>query len=458
MRLGIAIQHYDARNDVRDLVALLSERIDLILFARPGHLGGFAAPGEVRYFRRAEARRHWWWSQMFRFFGGIPRSRNNFFITEASKLALVDPVTRLKAMAALRTRMLGPRWLSATKYLERLRGCDATPVEDVDGFLFITEYSDPAFLSHVLASGKPAWTYLYSWDHACKHTIMPAGVSGYLVWNTELARDMEDLQQVPVNQCHPVGATQLAYVKTYLDTPALREPALPHRYLYFGCATGHLAFALQEVRVIRFVAEVMAKELPSHKLVVRPYPMFARMDFFEELRQLPNVAFDEEFMRNRRDRSLTHQDIYHKLRLQEHADAFIHLGTTMGFEGAYLDTPILFLDLEDFNYGRPRRDLLHLRQFIHQYHNERYMLQDGYPNVVRRTGDLAAAVRGAVRCRGDYLRYNRAISGLTPLRSLEAIADAVLQRCGMPAGGARAGGAGTARPAAVTTEAGRGLD
>jgi hypothetical protein len=426
VRLGIAVQHYDARNDIRDLISLLGEQCEIILFAIHGALGRYIPPQEVRYIKSSHRHSLWFWQQLFRFFGALPRSAQNYFISEVFKLANVQGFARLHQLIALRCRMIGPRFFKVSQLLARLADCDCTPIDDIDTFLFITEFSSIAFLAHVLEAGKPASAYVYSWDHPCKHTVMPQEVSSYFVWNSELAKDMCELQGVPEKNCTIIGATQLAYIKSYLESPGLRKRRIDPPYFYFGCGVGNIRFAVQEARVIEYVAHVLAEKFPKHRLIVRHYPMFTQNEFFERLRGMPNVVFDNAFTMGRIDRSLTLQDIYQRLNLQEHADAFLHIGTTMGLEGTYLGTPVLLLDLEDFDYGESEANYFHLRKFIHQYHIERYMILHGYPNVIRNTNQISQVLQGVVEHPREFLAYNHAISSITPLRSLEKIAENII--------------------------------
>jgi hypothetical protein len=161
---------------------------------------------------------------------------------------------------------------------------------------------------------------------------------------------------------------------------------------------------------------------PDVTLLVRPYPMLADTDFFRALRDRPNVRFDEEYRRGRNDRSLTDEAVFERLNLQEHAVAFCHCGTTMGLECTYFDTPVLFLALDDFEYGLPQRAFMNLRAFIHQYHNDEYMILSKFSNVVAKSTDLPGTVAKVLSNPRRYLAYNRHIAAEMQPRSLAEIA------------------------------------
>jgi hypothetical protein len=296
-------------------------------------------------------------------------------------------------------------------------------VDDIDRFLVITELSSPRFLSRALRAGKRVDAYVYSWDHACKHATFSTRIHRWLVWHGGITDDLVELQGLSRERISAVGATQLAYVHEYLRRPDLRERRFAGRYVYYGCGVGYLEMAKQEARLIGLVAETLQDVAPDVALVVRPYPMLADTDFFKALRQRPNVCFDDDYRLDRKDRSLSRDAIFGRLNLQENAEAFVHCGTTMGLEGAYFDSPVLFLDLEDFDYGDEQSGFMDLRRFIHQYHNERYMIRDGYPNVVRRAGHLPATLSSLLADPKPFRAYNRALTADIRLRALTDVVD-----------------------------------
>jgi hypothetical protein len=94
----------------------------------------------------------------------------------------------------------------------------------------------------------------------------------------------------------------------------------------------------------------------------------------------------------------------------------------MGLEGAYFETPVLFLALEDLDYGVAPSNDLHLSRFIRQYHNERYMLAASVPNVVTRCAELRTALVEALADPRGASRYNATLSDRLPLKPLREIA------------------------------------
>ena len=407
---------------------LLSAEHDVVLFGDAQKLRHIQTRLEKREFRQQARISDRFWLQLFNFFGELPASRNNFLVTELFKLAALSPARRRIAAVRLRMRMHLPSLMSFDWLLNRLMGSDTTKVADIDRFLVITELSSPRFLARLLEAAKPVDAYVYSWDHACKHASFSRRVDRWFVWHAGITEDLVKLQSLPREKIEVVGATQLAYIHEYLGRPDLRSRKIEGRYVYFGCGVGHLDMARQEARLIDFLARTLQVVDPDVTLLVRPYPMLADSDFFKALRDQPNVRFDEDYRAGRKDRSLTREAIFDRLNMQEHAAAFVHCGTTMGLEGAYLGSPVLFLDLQDFDYGVAGDHLLHLRKFIHQYHNQRYMILDGYPNVVKTVGALQDVLASVVSMPQRFMEYNHAIGEQIALQDLSEIASRVSSR------------------------------
>lgn len=427
--VGVVLQYYDSRNDVRWLLQELERAANVVVFASAGEAARIEGKHNVRTFQPAP--RHYWsalWTRLFRWCGRIPRSRENYYITELTKTSWLPEKEQAGAQRRLRWRMRMPQVFSFDFLLDRVRTRDRTAIADVDAFLFITEVTDTFFLAHVLASGKPIGAYIYSWDHPCKHVNISRRLQRYFVWNRGIADDLVELQGVPAGRISSVGATQLAYLFDYLQAQPEPPSPYPFPYIYFGCSVGYGLFVRQEVRVVELLARQLAELAPDWKLVVRPYPFLSDWSLYDTLALLPNVVFDRDYRSRVADRSLSRRDIEDKLTKMMHAKAFLHLGTTMGFECAYFETPSVLLDFQDFDYGIPRDHPFHLRSFMGQYHLKKYLALEGYPNVVSSPDGLRALLHALTgRTVADLLAYNRIIRETTPLRAMPEIAGDLLQ-------------------------------
>lgn len=200
--IGILINHYDARNDIRDLVSEISQTHRVILLSKDKSLSHSLPKGvELRPLIATKFIRRQFWTKVFAWFGKIPKSKENYYINELFKLGRLTFFRLFIQKIKFYLRMNMPRFFNINDILPKLSQCDKTNIFDIDAFLLITEFSDIPMLARICDSGKTAWAYLYSWDHPCKHTVLTDRLTGYFVWNDKLANDMEELQNVPVEKC-----------------------------------------------------------------------------------------------------------------------------------------------------------------------------------------------------------------------------------------------------------------
>jgi len=422
--LGILINHYDARNDIRDLVAELARSHRVVLLGPLGsvHPKHLHSGVEFRPCRRVGRLRSWIITQLYRHFGFIPKPKDNFFINELFKIEPLTGFRRLKAKFTLYIRLYAPFRIMPETFLEALMACDKTPIDDIDGFLLITEFSDNALTARIVSSGKPSCAYVYSWDHPCKHTVMTRGVRRYALWNSNLTKDMVELQSIDRESCRVVGATQLVPIATYLSSaPAPGQGTLEGKpYFYFGSGVGPLALAKEEMEVVRRLAQVIRSRAPGHLLLVRPYPMNHGVDLRPMLRDLDNIRWDDHFRANQVGRSLGSTDISQRLDLQRGCTAFFHIGTTMGFEGAFLDIPCVLLRPPKGGQSGSEK-FRNLTEFASQYHLQKHLSFDG--NTVGLGLDLDRLVTDLLAGDTTVKSTNKLVRADTPILPMRAIAD-----------------------------------
>jgi len=426
MKLGVLLQYWDTRNDVRLLVQELSRRYEVVLLAKEQDRKSLSnVPNEVRYVKDGSWFWPRFWSYIFLLFGRIPRSRRNYYIDEYFKMEALPFWQKLRVGVFLGLSRFLPKWFTFDAYACRLASQAEVALDDLDALFVITEICDPGTLGKALLQQKKIGTYVYSWDHAPKHKRMSQKLDWYFTWNAPVGDDLIELQGVPPERIRPVGSTQLIYVDSYLGDTAARRRQVAYEYIYFGCAAGSPKFVRQEVRLISWLAEILQAVAPELKLLVRPYPFLPDWRLYAPLRLLQNVAFDDAYLERAANRTLTPKMIDEKFNRLEHARAFVHMGTTLGFECAYFDTPMLFLAPEDFDFGLPGSDRMHLLNFFGQYHLEKYLHLTQYPNVVTRCAGLRPVLTSAVNMPKSLLGYNEAIRANTPLRSLPEIVDSI---------------------------------
>jgi hypothetical protein len=429
--IGILINHYDARNDIRDLVAEIARSHRVVLLSKEKTLAHPLPAGvELRPLVSVHLNKRKFWTQLFTWFGKLPRSKENYYINELFKLGRLSPLRQTIGKLKLKLQMWMPRFMSINQLLPILAPCDSTQISDIDNFLLITEFADIPMLARICDSGKPAWAYLYSWDHPCKHTVLTDRLTGYLVWNKKLAQDMEELQGVSLDKCKIIGATQLCPIVDYLTSPTTQpgQGRIEGRpYFYFGCGTGYAPLSRREIKLVADLADLLSKEFPDHLLLVRPYPMFNDDSVLAEIKAKPNVRIDDEFRSFQVGRSLRPVDIHKRLDLQRGSACFIHIGTTMGYEAAFLGCPVVFINLiSDLNTGGTA-DTESLSTFARQYHVQRYLVGK-YPSSANNLSEAVAALKTAVSFPDKMISYNNYVSSDTPLMSMPQLTQKILEQ------------------------------
>ena len=429
--IGILINHYDARNDIRDLVAEIARTHRVVLLSKEKSLDHpLPVRVELRPLVSVCLTKRKFWTKLFTWFGKLPRSKENYYINELFKLGRLSPTQQTFGKIKLNLQMWMPRFMSINKLLPIMSQCDSTLISDIDSFLLITEFSDIPMLARICDSGKPAWAYLYSWDHPCKHTVLTDRLTGYLVWNQKLAKDMEELQGISQNKCKIIGATQLCPIVDYLSSTSTqpRQGRIEGRpYFYFGCGTGYAPLSRREISLVAELSDLLKKEFPEHLLLVRPYPMFNDDSALAEIKSKSNVRIDDEFRSFQVGRSLRSVDIHKRLDLQRGSACFIHVGTTMGYEAAFLGCPVVFINLvSDLNKGGAR-DTESLSTFARQYHVQRYLV-GRYPSVTNNLSETLEALKTAVSFPDKMDSYNDFVSSDTPLMAMPELAKNILEQ------------------------------
>lgn len=426
MKIGLILQHYDRRNDVRKLVALLSEQDEVVLFCRPRdiHLADDALEARLMVAARNSIRNRVW-NGIYSVFGNLPKCEDKFYQWKRRSLASERSKAGLSARVLLEFATRLPTIIDFDRYLRHLDFVTETKVDDIDVFFSFTDVNDPYFLAQIASAGKPLVTYLYSWDHPGKYHRFSRSWIKYLTWNDALEEDLINLHGVAAENIRVVGSSQLCYVEEFVREYAGKHPSpFPFDYIYFGAAAGYEKVTVQEVRLIRLVADTMASALPSIKLVVRPYPIGGVFDYYAELRELPNVVI-EDYREPDQEMMFSEDGIVSKLNAIQHAKAFVHIGSTLGIEASYFQTPVVHLAIGDCNLGVEPDNVSSIHRLIHTFHAERYMLKSEYPNVVTSCDDLAEVLYGAVNQPQSYLDYNRRLASETRLLDFDTLASRI---------------------------------
>jgi hypothetical protein len=387
MKIGFAVSFFDFRNDVRRVIAEVAKQHEVVIFGRPENRDEILRhlPEGLEFRLINEKKRSLWntlWIKIYILFKRIPKSRHNFFLMELFKASLTsDPKLLKKNHAIIKWVRRLPKVISYDFYLKQLRYQGATDLAGIDQFVCFTAIADDFLMARLLHEKYPVKVYVYSWDHACKH-ICFSERARYVCWNERIREDVIELQNIPSTQVKAVGASQFGYIEEFRRVQSQLSRTYPFNYVYVGCAIGVVDLVKEEINVVISVAKVLANARPDLKLVVRPYPVQGNWELYSALRTLPNVVMDDGF--KTLDLSVKDGHILEKFEKITNAEAFFHLGTTMGLEACFTQTPSFMID-----YGYTSKDGLSLYSFIHQYQNDRHLIDLAPQNAVKSEEQLA---------------------------------------------------------------------
>jgi len=430
MKIGFVVHFFDFRNDVRKIISLVSKDHEVVLFVRPEDekvmTSVLREPLEIRLVEEKKSGlKNRLWELLFRFFGQLPKSRSNYYLMEIFKINLIAKENRKKrAKRTLEWSYRLPKILSYDFLLDQLSYQGKTKIDDIDRFVCFTEISDNYFFSRLIKENRPVSVYVYSWDHPCKHLRFSKKVL-HLVWNQGLKEDMIALQEFSAEQVKIIGASQFGYIDQFLQKANSYKNPYPFKFIYFGCALGIPVLVPQELEVVKRVAKLMQKYVPDWKLVVRPYPVLKDWQPYDDLKQLSNVVLDDGYRQPKANNlAVSDEAVNEKMIKIHHAEAFLHLGTTLGLEAAFTETPSMLVDFDDLNQTNER---LSLKNFIHQFQNDKYLNLNGFNNVLKSDTKFGQVLETLKAGKTSLLPYNQAVRNNMSVQSFEQFAERLLE-------------------------------
>lgn len=420
MKIGFAVSFFDFRNDVRKVIEIISLHHKVVVFYKPSDEEKVLSHkiDNVEYrpiFDRNRTFLNRIKEQLFLYFKKLPKSRNNYFLMELFKISNMKSLrAKRKAMFIFKAQKLLPRLMSYDSLINWLNPLCKTNINNVDRFIFFTEIADDYFLTRLIKEKKDILTYVYSWDHPCKHTKFSKKVK-YVCWSEGIKEDIIKLQGIDPHNIEAKGASQFGFLYEFLhDTTQPSSRTYPFDYIYFGCAIGIKDLVPDEIRVIKQLAGITFKKSPNLKFIVRPYPLLDQWSLYEDLRTLPNIILDDSF--RKKDLSINNSDILSKFEKIWHAKAFLHLGTTLGLEACFSETPSFIVD-----FGYEKTEGLSLHAFIHQYQNDKYLVNATKVNTLRNIHEYIQFLESD-KCE-SYLEINGLIKKQFPVYSFSEFSN-----------------------------------
>ncbi len=418
LAIGIVLEHFDLRSDIREIISQLSSIYKVVVFGKSADSEKFnrhIRDGvEFREIRENLPSQGNFIKRLYTIFKKIPKSRQNYFLMQEFKLQSLPKQVKRKARLQIELQKVMPKVMDYDYYLERLPYSGKTKIADLDHIIFLTEVASDELLARVIAEGRSASIYVASWDHPCKHTSYTTKLM-YDVWCEGIAEDLMELQGIPREKIRISGAGQLAYVEQFVSGGSgCKETKVPqYKFLYFACSIGITDLVPKEIKLIEGISKMLKENFSDWKLIVRPYPILNAWEMYNPLRLFSNIILDDEH--RAQDYSIAEEAIWQKYAMLAGAKAFLHVGTTMGLEGSFLDTPSLLID---YGHEGPGPGVT-LYNFIHQYQIEKYMMRDrnGVINSISELKKIMLILDSGE----DKYNSNASISRNFPLRSFSEI-------------------------------------
>lgn len=424
MKLGIMLYFFDFRNDIRRLLVELNNYYQIVIFVRKEHEETVKAhiPENMEY-RIINERKAGIYTpileKVYFLLRKLPKSRQNYYLMEEFKKGNIENLKiRKKANFLLTLHRWLPHIISYDLYLKLIAVSKKTQIDDITTFLCLTEIYDDHLFSRIIKEHKNNFIYVYSWDHAFKHTRFSKKAE-YLVWSESIKDDLINIQQINSNKIHVTGSTQLSYLFNLKNN--IKESTFPKPYYYYGCGIGILSLIDKEIALVQKISEAIKRINKNAVLVVRPYPNNKNWEKYKILNNYTNIILDDNF--RQKDLSVSDSDIYQKFQNISGALAFFHIGTTLGLEVCHTNCPSFIINIEADNHKR-----LNVFNFVNQYQNKKYLIDQSESNTINSVEDLEKAISNTTNAR--YMELNLKIRSQFPVQSFQQIGAAIANTIG----------------------------
>ncbi len=297
------------------------------------------------------------------------------------------------------------RYEKALSWLYRGSNCYHKLLADYDVLVYSpVGVLDKRVVFEAKAAGLKIISWVYSWDNPIKDNEFLTGADAYLVWNEENREDLVHWHGILRDRIHITGAAQIDYL---LGKPPKSPQSVKRRYVLYPCATGRDVFIAQEVDLILWLRKLIDKIDRTVELVVRPYPFRqGSKNYYRELEKADGISV-AYFGKWQRDRLIIDEQAENERYIQfRDALCMINLGSTIGIEAAFTNTPIIQLAFCDV--ASPSKKLALATVFKNEH--LKYLLNNRFPNVVNNAFELEKSLRHVLA--GDieqYMSYSSAL-------------------------------------------------
>jgi hypothetical protein len=427
-KMGLVVDYFSFRSDMREFIHELSGKCDLILYISGADLELIKDTG---YKYRVITPNTSWKNSFLAFFYKVFRHKHNLHKDSIEwkmrKLASPFGLKQVLQILLLRLYELIPGLLGYDRYLSFLNP-DDNNLADLSAMIFFTDIKNDSLMASCIKSGVRRMVYVYSWDHPVKLTKLPKNETNYLVWSQEMSHDLQYIHNIDAKKIIIAGSTQLSYVFDYLQEKTKVVSLLSKPYIYIVATKGRKEMVSQEIDMINLVIKFLDSHDLPHSIVFRPYPNMSveSQNIVDEMIQNKRVIVDEY---RGGDFIFTRDKIMNKYRKIDNSELVIHTGGTFGVEACLLNKVCLYFDFSASNFPSQKRYpfYLNIRSVSNQFHLRKYLrLAD--KNVITNEATLAEALEKLLinKTADSFFEYSRNVSSMFPICAMSDVVDKFL--------------------------------
>ncbi|PIE49107.1 MAG: hypothetical protein CSA39_04365 [Flavobacteriales bacterium] len=419
-KIGVILSNISFRSDIRLFISELSKSNKVVLFGSLNDYKSIECQGcEFREIKEIKNPIFKIYNTILRkvyfYIGNLPNTKNAYNDYQVRLIhKSKDKKYIKKSLKTHRIKMFLPHFFSFDKYLSLLTH-GKSYISDIDLFIAYSDFNKDNLLSQIIKEKKRLVGYIHSWDHIPKFTRFLKNNITYITWNEFIKDDLVNIHNIENDKILTLGASQFYFIKDFI-TNSINQDNVKEKYIYFPCSFGYPKIAIQEVKIIINLSEQLSNLDNNIKLIVRPYPMLKSWNIYKPLETLDNIVFDD--FKQSKDLYMDQADHLHKCKMIENALAVFHSGTTIGLEASYFETPVIYLNVEDIDYGFSTSDENHIFYSWNQYHLKKYYFLPEYSSVVKDKKEMKEVLKiilsGNVN---DLLHYNKHLRTYSPLYS-----------------------------------------
>lgn len=425
-KIGLVVEHFSFRSDVRDLVQDLSKKCDLVLYIdKADELDIKKLEYNYRIISEVNSK----YNSLLKIFYYFFRIKHSLHKDAVSwKLRKISSQIRLKQLLQIAWFYVYeyiPGFFSYDFFLKLLRpGQDN--ISDLDAIICFTDIKNDELLSKCIKANIKLYIYMYSWDHPVKMKKIPLKNSEYLVWSNGLKNDLERIHYVPDSKINIVGSTQLSYAH---DFESNEKPTDKIGYIYFIGTKARPEMFRQEIDLLKEISKFLIENKINIKIIFRPYPNITEEAklLYLELQKINNIEFnfyhDDDYI-------FTREKIFKKFNMIKNSSLVIHTGGTFGLEVCIINSLNLYFTFEKSLLPSQKKVpfYLNLSSISAQHHLKKY-INHPRPNVIKDEKQLKVALSDIFINLNvkKYYQYNYDVSPIVSLDSIENISDRFIE-------------------------------